>query len=213
LGSRSDAISRSAVDLPQPDGPSRDTNSPSRTSRSKFSSAITEFANVLPTRRSARMGAPGAMTSPGLILRAQVEADALVDELQRIALAEIDPAADHAGARHLVEEALHPRIGHRADAALARIAGIDDAVALELVDRIADQLVGHLGIVLADECARRRAVAVEEAIPAENRGIDEAPDEVRPALDQIAARLDQGRIGVEAVIRQQEDLRLEAALL
>src|SRR5262249_18935203 len=60
---------------------------------------------------------------------------------------------------------------------------------------------------------RRRILPVEEVIPAQNRGLDEAADEIRLLLDEIAARLDQGRIGVEAVIGQQEDLRLEAAML
>ena len=44
------------------------------------------------------------------VLRPQIEADALVDEAQRVGLAVIDVAANHAGAHHLVEEARHPRV-------------------------------------------------------------------------------------------------------
>src|SRR5581483_980430 len=54
----------------------------------------------------------------GYVLLALVDPDALVDELQRVGLAIIDAALHHAGAHHLVEEARHAGIGHRADAAL-----------------------------------------------------------------------------------------------
>src|SRR5262245_62017380 len=54
---------RSAVDLPQPDGPSSDRNSPSRTSRSSAFSARTPVPNSLPTPRSETMGAAGAIAA------------------------------------------------------------------------------------------------------------------------------------------------------
>src|SRR5688572_5459324 len=57
VGSLKPAMMRSAVDLPQPDGPSSERNSPSRTSRSKLSSATTPLPNTLPTPRSETMGA------------------------------------------------------------------------------------------------------------------------------------------------------------
>src|SRR5262249_29903743 len=44
VGSLKPAMMRSAVDLPQPDGPSSETNSPGRTSRSRRPSATTPFA-------------------------------------------------------------------------------------------------------------------------------------------------------------------------
>src|SRR5689334_2626524 len=56
VGDARPAISRSAVDLPQPDGPSSETNSPGRTSRSSPSSAMTPLAKVLATSRSATTG-------------------------------------------------------------------------------------------------------------------------------------------------------------
>src|SRR5262249_47796627 len=52
VGSIKPATKRSAVDLPQPDGPSRETNSPGLRSRSKRSSATTPLAKVLLTPRS-----------------------------------------------------------------------------------------------------------------------------------------------------------------
>ena len=56
LGSLKPAMIRNAVDLPQPDGPSSDTNSPARTSRSRPLSATVPLGNVLPTPRSATSG-------------------------------------------------------------------------------------------------------------------------------------------------------------
>ena len=52
LGSANPAIMRSAVDLPHPEGPSRDRNSPGCTSISRLSSARTPLANTLPTALS-----------------------------------------------------------------------------------------------------------------------------------------------------------------
>jgi len=49
-------------------------------------------------------------------LRSQIEADAFVDEFQRVGLFVIDIGFDDAGLHHLVEEILHPLVGHRADA-------------------------------------------------------------------------------------------------
>src|SRR5271166_6353985 len=56
-------------------------------------------------------------------------------------------------------------------------------------------------------------VAVEVVIPANRGGVDEALDEIRVLLDQLAPRLDQGRIGRVAVVGEQEDVRPELALL
>src|SRR5665213_4304706 len=64
--------------------------------------------------------------------RPQVEADALVDEFERIGALVVDRLLDDAGADHLVEEALHAFVGHGADAELEGVAGIDDAVLLHL---------------------------------------------------------------------------------
>ncbi len=56
VGSLKPAMIRNAVDLPQPDGPSSETNSPARTSKSKPLSATVPEGNVLPTPRSATRG-------------------------------------------------------------------------------------------------------------------------------------------------------------
>jgi hypothetical protein len=53
VGSLKPAMMRSAVDLPQPEGPSSVTNSPGHTSKSKRSSACTPFVKLLPTPRNA----------------------------------------------------------------------------------------------------------------------------------------------------------------
>src|SRR6478735_10251421 len=80
------------------------------------------------------------------VLWPQIEADALVDEAQRVALAIINIGADHAGAHHLVKKARDPRVVHCADAVPQRVAGIDDAVLLHLGDGIGEQFVGHSGL-------------------------------------------------------------------
>ena len=56
VGSLNPAMMRSAVDLPQPDGPSSARNSPARTSSSSLASARVPVGNVLPTPRSATRG-------------------------------------------------------------------------------------------------------------------------------------------------------------
>src|SRR5262249_45575362 len=67
VGSLKPAMMRSAVDLPQPDGPSSDTNSPGGTSRSSRSRPSTAFAKVLPRRWSATTGATDAEGSVGTL--------------------------------------------------------------------------------------------------------------------------------------------------
>ena len=103
VGSVRPAISRSAVDLPQPEGPSSVTNSPGRTSRLKRSSATTPLAKILrPRERDGEVGSAAGMAAdssaaakglqPSHVPRAtisnarhlpQLDADALVHELRR----------------------------------------------------------------------------------------------------------------------------------
>src|SRR5215510_14252703 len=49
------------------------------------------------------------------ILRPQVDADALVDELQRIGLAVVETGFQHAGPHHFFVKTLHAGIRHGAD--------------------------------------------------------------------------------------------------
>ena len=92
VGSLKPAMMRSSVDLPQPDGPSSDTNSPGRTSRLKRSSATTPLAKVLPTLSRATTVAPdvdgGAAESAGTLQyrmvggsRADVTIDCMMDKI------------------------------------------------------------------------------------------------------------------------------------
>jgi len=67
-GALKPATMRSAVDLPQPEGPSRVRNSPGRTARSRPSSATTPLANVLRTSRSPTKGAWSESTGSGLVI-------------------------------------------------------------------------------------------------------------------------------------------------
>ena len=76
----------------------------------------------------------------------------LFTNCERVGLLVVEIRLDRrTGLHHLVEEALHARIGHGADAELRGVAGIDDAVFLHLRDREGDQLVGHVGIVALDQ--------------------------------------------------------------
>src|SRR5258708_14516113 len=59
-GAASPAISLSMVDFPQPDGPSRLTNSPGRIVRSTPAIAVTPLANVLEIPASRSNGRAGA---------------------------------------------------------------------------------------------------------------------------------------------------------
>src|SRR6478735_1130770 len=160
-GALSSAIRRSAVDLPQPDGPSSEMNSPLRTARSSGPSAMTplSYAFVTPRRLTARAVSPASTPDELLtddmdlalrLARAQLDADALVDEAQRIGLAEVEIRLHDAGLHHLVEEGRVALVAHRADAVLQGLAGIDDAVFLHLGDGIGEQIVGHLRIELLD---------------------------------------------------------------
>src|SRR5271165_5524197 len=181
LGPVRPASRRRIVDLPQPDGPSSDRNSPRLISRSTPLNASVPLANVLltpPRRTSGGSGRsttsialriaidivirlyPGADRSrPGPVvgpitrapdilfarsLRPQIEPDALVDELQGIGLLVVEPRLDDARLDHLVVERLDPLVGHRAHAELQRVAGIDQAVFLDLGDRKGDLLIRHV---------------------------------------------------------------------
>src|SRR5262245_11299625 len=92
VGSASPAISRNAVLLPHPEGPSRASNSPGATARSIPASASVPLANRLATWRRRTTGSPlralgsGRATARGLDLHAHL----LVDEAQGVGLGEID---------------------------------------------------------------------------------------------------------------------------
>ena len=60
---------RSAVDLPQPEGPSSETNSRSRDIEGGIRKATTPFGKILLTPRSETMGAAGERGIDGYIFR------------------------------------------------------------------------------------------------------------------------------------------------
>src|SRR5690348_2025262 len=127
---------RRAVDLPQPEGPSSETNSPDLTSRSNSESATVPFANVFCTPRRETNGAdeigrsrvasmrrtqdnfnnpPGRWAGRrGLLL--QIKPDTFVHELKRVSFLVIEIGLEQARFHHLAEEVLHAIIGHCADA-------------------------------------------------------------------------------------------------
>src|ERR1700722_7158540 len=130
---------RKAVDLPHPDGPSSERNSPGRTSRSRPASARVPFAKFLLTARNATSGAvevvdggsdiaTPACGHPRIKSMLQIQSDFLVHELRGVGLTVVEIGFGDTGTHHLVKEILHARVGHGADAERLRIAGIDDAV-------------------------------------------------------------------------------------
>ena len=80
-------------------------------------------------------------------------------------------------------------------------------------DRIGQEIVGHFRILALDHRVSGLVVAIDVVVPADDGGIDEALHHVGLALDEVAPRLDQGGIAVEAVIGEQEHLGLEPRLL
>src|SRR5262249_38697863 len=83
-GSASPAIIRNAVDLPQPEGPSSETNSLSRISRSSPDSAVTPLPNVVATPRNDGWRGRHIRLRARSLLRPQIDTHALVHELQRV---------------------------------------------------------------------------------------------------------------------------------
>ncbi len=154
---------------------------------------------------------PGAIAA--LLLRPQIEADLLVHELGRIGLGERDRRLDHAGAHHLVVEILHMRVGHGADAERLGIAGINDAVFLQLGDGIGEQRVGHFRIFALDPRIGRLAVPVEIVHPPDDRCVDEALHEIGPLLHEIPPGLYERRVGAEALVGDEKDLGRETGHL
>ena len=73
-------------------------------------------------------------------------------------------------------------------------------------------VVRHFRIFSLDRLIGLGVVAVEIMVPADGRGVDEPLDDVGMLLHEFAAGFDQGRIGRVAVIGEQEDVGLEAAL-
>src|SRR5437588_6369505 len=146
LGAVKPAMMRSTVDLPQPEGPSSDRNSPRRTLKSRFASASVPFGKVLPTPCSASSEVEVCSAVAGgignLSLWPQIEPDLLVDELQRVALAVIEVRFRHAGSHHFVEKIFHARIGHGANAERERVFGIGDVVFFHGVGAIGQQVRG-----------------------------------------------------------------------
>src|SRR6185369_4362584 len=94
VGGENPAIRRRAVLLPQPEGPSRLSHSPGRTSRSSPASAVTPRANRCSTwhRRTtgsaidSASGTGGRGTGRRLLLHANFS----VDELQRVGLGQVE---------------------------------------------------------------------------------------------------------------------------
>ena len=147
-------MSRSAVDLPQPEGPSsvRNFASGGWSGNPEGGDAIGE-ALADPAQRDQRLrhcrdarrhsdpaDREGRSSSPNLF----------VHEARRIALGEGEIGREDAGLGHFVEETAHTRVRHRAYAEGDRIAEIDDAALLQLFDRIGELALRQLQIILAD---------------------------------------------------------------
>ena len=126
-----------------------------------------------------------AMATAGAsLLRPQIEPDLLVDELQSVGLAIVDVALVTPTRTILSKKSFMRASVMAPTPSVKAIARIDDAEFLHLGDRIGDQVVGHLRIVLLDHRVGRLVVAVEVIVPADDRGIDEALHQVGLLLDE-----------------------------
>src|SRR3954452_17766412 len=213
------AMRRRIVDLPQPDGPSSVRNSPRRTSRSTPARASTPPGKVLAIRLSRkRLSSDRRSTNGSTIGQRRRRCSGpdrqanLVYESEGIGPLVIGIRRDDFRRDHLVEKTPHSLVCHSANAEPARIAGIDDAIFLQLGGGESELAVTHLRIVLLDPGIRLGTVGIEIIVPADDRSIDKALYQVRLLRDEIGARLDRGRIAIVAIIREQENVGLEAAL-
>ena len=84
---------------------------------------------------------------------------------------------------------------------------------LHLGDGIGKQFIGHFRIEFLDCRIGRGVVAIEIIVPADDGGIDEALHQIGLLVDDLVPRLDQGRIGVKAVVGDQDHARLDPGRL
>src|SRR5216683_4055326 len=202
LGSARPEMMRSSVLLPQPEGPSRLTKAPRSMARSMPSSATTPLRKALPM--------PSRVTRGGKLV---LHADLFIDELQRVALLPVHVGGVDALRRHLLEELAPALLAHRADAARLGVAAVDDAEFLHLVAPEGEEGVGLLLAVLLDQRVCRGRIAIEEVVPAFDRGIDEALHEIGIGGDQLGRGLDHRGVAGIAVVAEQHDDRFHALLL
>src|SRR5438105_3547548 len=123
-GAMKPAMTLSSVDLPQPDGPSRQTNSPGATSRSMFSNARMVCVNCLRT--------PRICTAGSGIFDPAVPAQQPIVEPRHAA---VDGEADHADGDHAGDDLVGPEV----------LARFEDSITEAVVDG------DHLGHDHADE--------------------------------------------------------------
>ena len=179
---------RSAVDLPQPDGPSRLTNSPRadvevdavRARPCRWQKRLADAAQR-DERRADRRAGRGCdfADAHGARLRPQIEADALVDELQRVGLLVVDAG--------LTTPALAPSCRRSSSCARrswrrcrASSASPESTMPYSFILAIEKAICSSVisGLSLLDQRVGGLVVAVEIVVPADDRGIDEALHEV-----------------------------------
>src|SRR6476661_1562021 len=96
-----------------------------------------------------------------------------LDEIERIRAAIVDAGFRETDGAQEVDRRLPPRVRHRQQAELARLATGDDAVFAHLAHAVGEELVAHLRVRLLDQRVPGRRVR-EIAAPAFGRCADEA---------------------------------------
>jgi hypothetical protein len=108
-------------------------------------------------------------------LRTEIEPNPLVNELQRISVLVVGALVDHSNRQHFFEKILPAHVGHSANSERERIAGVDDAVLFQLLDRKRDLIIFDVRIILLDARVCLGIVAVEIVVPADRGGVQILP--------------------------------------
>ena len=129
---------------------------------------------------------------------------ALVDELQRVGVA-IGEIVRVQTLLAIVSKNSCQRASVMAPRPLVSgIARQRHAIGLHLVDRLGDQVVGHLGIVALDQRVSRRRIAVEIVHPALDRRVDEGLHDFGPLGDPCVGHQHHVRVAGIAVVGEQK---------
>src|SRR5262245_1866214 len=112
----------------------------------KFHSRIVTQSTVLRKRSPHPRGIANSS-----VLGPQVRADTFVDELKSVGALVVEARLHNPCTHHLVEKAFPVSIAHGPDPELLRVAAINDAMLIHIVDRIAQKTMRDLRLLHFDK--------------------------------------------------------------